>query len=63
MAARFSRIDLSDEDVMGGELNDISLGFNWYPTAPTKLAFNVIRAKRDGWEPVWVFQGRLQIAY
>ena len=48
---------------MGGELSDLSLAFNWYPTTPTKLAFNVIRATRDAWNPVWVFQGRLQIAY
>jgi phosphate-selective porin OprO/OprP len=63
VAARFSRIDLSDEAVMGGELYNLSLAFNWYPTSPAKLGFNVVRSKRDAWEPVWIFQGRLQIAY
>ncbi len=62
IAFRFSRIDLNDDNVMGGTLNDLTLGFNWYPTRPTRVSFNVIRAKREGWDPVWIFQGRWQLA-
>ena len=48
---------------MGGTLSEVSMGLNWYPTNPTRVLFNVIRAKRRSWDAVWVFQGRLQIAY
>ena len=63
IALRFSRIDLNDQDITGGTLNDLSFAFNWYPTYPTRVSFNVIRAKREAWEPVWIFQARLQLAY
>ena len=63
VALRFSRIDLNDGDVRGGALNDVSLAFNWYPNVPGKVSFNVIRAAREGWDPVWIFQGRLQWTY
>ena len=63
IALRFSRIDLNDQDITGGALNDLSFAFNWYPTHPTRASFNVIRAKRQAWEPVWIFQARFQLAY
>jgi phosphate-selective porin OprO/OprP len=63
IALRFSRIDLNDQDITGGVLNDLSFAFNWYPTRPTRASFNVIRAKRQAWEPVWIFQARFQLAY
>ncbi len=47
----------------GGVLSDISVGLNWYPTTPTRIMFNVIRAKRGPWDVVWIFQSRFQIAY
>jgi phosphate-selective porin OprO/OprP len=56
IALRFSRLDLNDGVVQGGALN-------WYPNVPGKVSFNVVRANREGWDPVWVFQGRLQWAY
>ena len=63
VALRFSRIDLNDGAIIGGTLNDLSFALNWYPTYPTRVSFNVIRAKREAWDPVWIFQGRLQVAY
>ena len=63
IALRFSRIDLNDQDITGGTLNDLSFAFNWYPTYPTRVSFNAIRASREAWEPVWIFQARLQLAY
>jgi phosphate-selective porin OprO/OprP len=63
IALRFSRLDLNDQNITGGTLNDLSFAFNWYPTYPTRVSFNVIRAKRQAWEPVWIFQARLQLAY
>jgi phosphate-selective porin OprO/OprP len=63
VALRFSRIDLNDQDITGGTLNDLSFAFNWYPTYPTRVSFNMIRSKREAWNPVWIFQARLQLAY
>jgi phosphate-selective porin OprO/OprP len=63
VAARFSRIDLSDRGVEGGVLNDITGAFNWYPTYHTRVMSNVIWANLEGADPVWIFQMRLQIAF
>jgi phosphate-selective porin OprO/OprP len=63
IAARFSYIDLNDKDITGGKLADVSVAFNWYPTHPTRVSFNVIRADRESWDPVWIFQGRIQVAF
>ena len=63
VAARYSYIDLNAGDVNGGTLSDVSLAFNWYPTRHAAGQFNVIRARREALEPVWIFQLRLQLAY
>ncbi len=63
VAFRFSRVDMTDKVISGGELNDLTAALNWYPTYSTRLAFNVIRAKLKSADPVWVFQGRLQVSF
>jgi phosphate-selective porin OprO/OprP len=60
---RFSRIDLSDQEVTGGILNNYSAAFNWYPTYTSKVMFNFILADLKGAEPVAVVQMRLQIGF
>ncbi|QDU82221.1 Porin O precursor [Polystyrenella longa] len=44
VAARWSYIDLNDEDIQGGRLNDTTLGLNWYLNKFTKVQFNYIHA-------------------
>ncbi len=63
IAFRFSRIDLDDKGVSGGTMNDVTFGFNWYPTYPTRMTINVVRANREGFDPVWIFQFRAQLAF
>ena len=63
IAFRFSRVDLDDKGVSGGRLNNVSVGFNWYPVHRARVMFNYIFAKRSDAEPVSVFQGRLQVAF
>jgi phosphate-selective porin OprO/OprP len=63
VAARYSYIDLNDHDVSGGTLGDLSFALNWYPTRSARAMFNVIRAKREALEAVWIVQARLQLAY
>ncbi len=47
VAARLSSLDLDDGAVTGGELRDLTLGLNWYPSSFTKVMLNVIRADLD----------------
>lgn len=44
LAARWSSIDLSDADVDGGRLDDVTAGLNWYLHANAKFQFNYIHA-------------------
>jgi phosphate-selective porin OprO/OprP len=44
IAARFSSLNLSDRNIQGGRLNDVTLGVNWYLNFQTKLMFNYIHA-------------------
>ncbi len=63
LAFRFSRVNLNDQDIQGGTLNDVTLGLNWYPTRPTRIAVNVTRGNRQDWDPFWIFQFHIQLAY
>ncbi len=63
VAARYSYIDLDDKGLDGGTLGDLSFALNWYPTQHARAMFNLIRAKREALDAVWIFQARLQLAY
>ena len=63
LAFRWSRLDLTDKDVDGGELTDFTVGLNWYATHATRIMFNGIVATRKGFKPVGIFQVRLQLAF
>lgn len=47
LAARWSYLDLTDENIRGGRLNDLTFGVNWYWNRFTKFQFNYIRAFLD----------------
>ena len=47
VAARWSRIDLSDQGIHGGQMTDWTLGLNWYMNPYSKLVFNYIRSQPD----------------
>ena len=63
IAFRVSYIDLNDQEIAGGKLTDLTAGLNWYPRYPARVTFNVVRASRETWKPVWIFQMRLQFAF
>ncbi len=44
LAARFSRLDLNSGLVRGGEMNDFTLGLNWYLNPYAKIVWNYVRS-------------------
>ena len=50
LAARFSTIDLNDNGEKGGEMDDITLGLNWYLENNLKFMFNYIHYDADNYE-------------
>jgi phosphate-selective porin OprO/OprP len=47
VAARFSYLDLSDENIQGGTLTDYTVGVNWFLNPYLKCVFNWIHAMPD----------------
>jgi phosphate-selective porin OprO/OprP len=47
VAARISSLDLSDDTIDGGELDDLSFGVNWYLNPNTRLMLDYIMADLD----------------
>jgi phosphate-selective porin OprO/OprP len=53
IAARISYVDLTDQDIIGGQETNISLGFNWYLNEQFRVMTNLIKVldvKRPGSE-------------
>lgn len=46
-AARWSYLDLNDDTIQGGRLNDLTLGVNWYWNRHTRFQLNYIKAFLD----------------
>ncbi|RIK82864.1 MAG: hypothetical protein DCC67_06655 [Planctomycetota bacterium] len=47
VAGRYSFIDLNDDEVTGGRLQDLTLGLNWYLNRFARWEFNYIHAVLD----------------
>ncbi|MBY0589652.1 porin [bacterium] len=47
IATRISHLDLNNQEVLGGELTDLSVGLNWYWTKYLRFQVNYIRAYLD----------------
>jgi phosphate-selective porin OprO/OprP len=44
LVGRISAVDLTDGEIEGGQLTDVSAALNWYISAATRLQFNYVRA-------------------
>jgi len=67
VAARYSTLDLDDEDITGGQQTNVTLGVNWYLNEQLRIMFNAIHVEaepnRNGLdESVDILQIRFQAA-
>jgi len=64
LAARFSSIDLNDEDVQGGTQKNLSFGVNWYSKTHWRFMGNLIKVRANdgpfGEQKPWIIQVRAQ---
>jgi len=63
LAARYSHLDLNDEDIEGGELDDITVGLNWYLNPNTRIMWNYVHTDLDGVGDADAFQMRAQVDF
>jgi phosphate-selective porin OprO/OprP len=63
IAARYSGIDLNDNGVAGGQLNDVTAGLNWYLNPNTRIMWNYVHADKDDVGQGDVLMMRLQFDF
>ena len=47
LAARYSALDLADEDISGGRLQDTTVGVNWYLNPNMRIMLNYVHSEAD----------------
>jgi phosphate-selective porin OprO/OprP len=57
IALRYSYLDLTDNDILGGVENNATLGLVWYFNSHSSLQFNAVYGDIDSREPVGGFTG------
>lgn len=62
-ALRYSNIDLDDEGIDGGELEDVTVGLNWYLYPNLRMMFNYIYSDLEDVGDTNIFQSRFQIDF
>lgn len=55
VAARWSALSLTDQDIRGGREENVTVGLNWYWTPYSKLVFNVVNGRIRDRDPVGGF--------
>jgi len=61
--ARYSGLDLSDSDITGGELNNITAGLNWYLNPNTRIMWDYVHADKDDVGQADMLMMRLQFDF
>lgn len=63
IAARYDWLDLTDTEAVDGELEDVSVGINWYLNPAVRLSANYIYTDRENLGEVHFGGGRAQVAF
>ncbi len=63
VALRYSSSDLNNNDVLGGQQSDITLGLNWYLNPVTRIMINHVWANIKDKGNASILQGRIQIDF
>jgi len=65
VAGRFSQVDFNDSNVspIGGKMNGVTLGVNWYLNPNTRVTANWVHADRDRAGPYDFFGMRFQLDF
>ena len=63
LAARYSRLDLNHGSILGGKLDNFTLGLNWFLNPNTRIMFNYVLADRQDIGEANIFQTRFQVDF
>lgn len=63
VAARYSVTNYNSKDIEGGRLNDVTLGFNWFPNTAFTFKINYIYSDRDPIGSQNVLECRFQVVF
>ncbi len=63
LIARYSSVNFNDKDANGGQMNDITVGLNWYMNPSCKLMINYVHSQRIGIGNANIFEMRTQIDF
>ena len=63
LAARYSRLDLDDGDVQGGDLRDLGIGLNWYWRPQARIMLGLVRSELAGAGVATAAQLRAQVDF
>ena len=63
VAARYSKLDLNDALIAGGEMNNLTFGLNWYLNPNTRWTFNYVLSDVKDLDNANIFQMRFYVDF
>jgi len=63
IALRYSDVDLNDKDIHAGEMEDYTVGLNWYLYSNLRIMFDYIYADLENYGSSNIYQSRFQLEF